>query len=243
MMNMCRADKYIHRVIFNITALILLCSFYASGQSEKKYLRQGNSKYFKGDFTESEVLYRKAIDRNPVSSDAAFSLGDALYRQGKFEDASGSFFTAAEMRKDNLKKAESLYNLGNSYLKNKKVEESIEAYKNSLRLNPSNMEAKYNLAYAQDMLKQQQQQQKQQMDKKDDQNKKDENQNRDQQQNRQQNEESKQQDQQQQQQQQGISKEDAERILNALANDEKKVQEKVKEAKAVREKVRTLINW
>jgi hypothetical protein len=49
--------------------------------------------------------------------------------------------------------------------------------------------------------------------------------------------------QQQQNQQQGISKEDAERVLNALANDEKNVQEKVKLAKATKAKVRTVKNW
>ena len=40
-----------------------------------------------------------------------------------------------------------------------------------------------------------------------------------------------------------MSKEDAERLLNAIANDEKNVQEKVKLAKAAKERVKTLKNW
>jgi len=80
--------------------------------------------------------------------------------------------------------------------------------------------------------------QNQDKDKNQDQNK--ENQNKDQQP---QNQQDKNKDQQQQQQQGNISKEDAQRLLDALANDEKNVQEKVKEAKAAKARVRTLINW
>ena len=156
------------------------------------------------------------------------------------------------MNDDKNKKSAGLYNLGNSLLKANKVKESIEAYKGSLKLSPDNNEAKYNLAYAQDLLKQQQEQQKQQQQNKDkqDQNKdnkkddkkkdqKDQNdKNKDQQKDQNNN-----QDQQQQQQQQGISKEDAQRLLNALANDEKNVQEKVKLAKAAKARVITVKNW
>ena len=101
------------------------------------------------------------------------------------------------------------------------------------------MEAKYNLAYAQDLLKQQeqQQQQQQQENQKNDQN--------DDQQKQQENSDNRQNENQQEEQpqQQGISKEDAERLLNALANDEKNVQEKVKLAKALKSKTVTVKNW
>jgi alpha-galactosidase/6-phospho-beta-glucosidase family protein len=127
-----------------------------------------------------------------------------------------------------------------------KVQESIEAYKNSLKTDPGNMEAKYNLAYAQDLLKQQQEQQQQQQqnqdnkDKNKDQNKDQEN--KDEQEQQKQDQEKNDQ-QQQEQQQQKISKEDAERLLNAIANDEKEVQEKVKLEKAAKARVKTMKNW
>jgi hypothetical protein len=156
-----------------------------------------------------------------------------------------------QMNEDKSKKSAAMFNLGNSLLKANKLQESIDAYKNSLKLEPGNKEAKYNLAFAQDLLKkQQQQQQQQQQDKnkqdnknKDKQDQKDQknDQNKDQQKDK--NDQDKNQQQQQQQQQQGMSKDDAERLLNALANEEKDVQEKVKLAKASKEKVRTLKNW
>jgi Ca-activated chloride channel family protein len=152
------------------------------------------------------------------------------------------------MNENKDKKSASLYNLGNSMLMANKLQESIEAYKNSLKLKPENQEAKYNLAYAQDLLRKQQEQQKQQQqqqnkDNKDqnkEQNKKDQEKKDQQKQN---NDKDQEQQQQQQQNQQSISKEDAERLLNAIANDEKNVQEKVKLAKAAKTKVRTLKNW
>jgi hypothetical protein len=135
-----------------------------------------------------------------------------------------------------------LYNLG-ILLRANKVQESIETHKNSLKLKPDNPKLNITLPMPQDLLKQQQQQQQKQN--KEDQNKDQEK-----------DQENKmirirmirskttiRKKQQQNQQQQTISKEDAERLLNAIANDEKNVQEKVKLAKAAKAKVRTLKNW
>jgi tetratricopeptide (TPR) repeat protein len=221
-------------------------------QADKKYIRQGNREFEKNKFPESEIFYRKAIDKNKESADAVFNSGDALYKQKKYEDAGKQFVETHKMNENRAKKSTSLYNLGNSMLMANKLQESIEAYKNSLRLKPDNQEAKYNLAYAQDLLKRRQQQQQQQQQNKDnkDQNKdqeKKENENKDQDQKQndqqKQNNDKEQQQKQQQQDQQSISKEDAERLLNAIANDEKNVQEKVKLAKAAKTKVKTLKNW
>lgn len=224
--------------------ICLLTGLYGTiyGQEEKKFIRQGNGQYSDKKFAESEVSYRKAIDKNKMSTDAGFNLGDALYKQNKYEEAGKQFLDNSVAMTDNNKKSASLYNLGNSMLNNKKVQESIEAYKNSLKLNPGNKEAKYNLAYAQDLLKQQQkQQQQEQKDKENNKDNKKEDQNKDQDKNKDNKQDQNQKN--QQQQQQGISKEDAQRLLNAIANDEKNVQEKVKLAKAAKEKVRTRINW
>jgi Ca-activated chloride channel homolog len=220
---------------------------FAFTQADRKFIRQGNRVYEKDKFSESEILYRKALDKNKESGDAIFNSGDALYKQKKYEDAGKQFIESHRMNEDKNKKSSSLYNLGNSLLMANKLQESIEAYKNSLRIKPDNLEAKYNLAHAQDLLKEQQKQQQEQQnkdnqDQKKDQDKKENNNNQDQ---NKENQDKQNNDQQQdkQNQQQAISKEDAERLLNAIANDEKKVQEKVKLAKAAKERVKTLKNW
>jgi len=219
------------------------CSLFS--QADRKFIRQGNREYEKEKYSESEISYRRAIDKNKSSSDAVFNSGDALYRQKKFEDAGKQFIESHRMNEDKDKKSASLYNLGNSLLMADKLTESIDAYKNSLKLNPGNMEAKYNLAYAQDLLKKQEQQQQQQNKDNQDQNKdqqKQEDKNNDQDQ-KQQDQQKQDENKQQQQQQQEMSKEDAERLLNAIANDEKNVQEKVKLAKAAKARVKTVKNW
>ena len=242
----------------SILKSITLCVFITisiamDAQTDKKFIRQGNREYEKSKFSDSEISYRKAVDKNKQSPDALFNVGDALYKQNKFEEAGKQFTENVSENYDKSKKSAGLYNLGNSLLKANKLQESIEAYKSSLKLRPDNREAKYNLSYAQDLLKLQQQKQKQQQDKQDqnkdkkkDEQKKDQkdqnDKNKDQQKDQNDKKDQKQQ-QKPQPQQQDISKEDAERLLNSLANDEKNVEEKVKLAKAAKTKVRTVKNW
>ena len=231
-----------------LISVLLIIFASLNAQNDKKYIRKGNREYDKSKYSDSEISYRKAIDKNKQSPDAVFNVGDALYKQNKFEEAGKQFVESTNENDDRIKKSAGFYNLGNSLLKANKLEESIESYKNSLKLRPGNREAKYNLSYAQDLLKlQKEQQKKQQQDKdKQDQNKdkKKEDQKKDQKdQNDKNKEQEKDQKQQQQPQKQEISKDDAQRLLNSLANDEKNVQEKVKLAKASRTKVRTVKNW
>jgi tetratricopeptide (TPR) repeat protein len=231
-----------------ILFFLLYFTGFALAQADRKYIRQGNREYEKNKFSESEIFYRKALDKNKESGDAVFNSGDALYKQKKYEDAGKQFIESHRMNEDRDNKSSSLYNLGNSFLMANKLQESIEAYKNSLKLKPENMEAKYNLAYAQDLLKKQQQQQQQQNKDNQDQNKdqdkkEDEKKNQDQKKDDQEKQNNDKQQNQQDQQLQSISKEDAERLLNAIANDEKNVQEKVKLSKAAKARVKTLKNW
>jgi Ca-activated chloride channel homolog len=230
--------------------MLMIISASLNAQADKKLIRKGNREYEKNKFSDSEISYRKAVDNNKQSSDAVFNVGDALYKQNKFEEAGKQFVENANQNEDKLKKSAGLYNLGNSLLKANKLQESIDAYKNSLKLHPGNREAKYNLAYAQDLLKQQQEQKKQKQDKQDqNKDKKNEDQKKDQKNqndknNDQKQDQNKNNDQKQQQpQKQEISKDDAQRLLNSLANDEKNVQEKVKLAKASKTKIRTVRNW
>jgi Ca-activated chloride channel homolog len=229
----------------SMLSVLVLIPLLSGAQPEKKYIRQGNREYGKEKFQESEVSYRRAVDGNNRSADAVFNIGDALYKQKKYEEAAKHFSENTDMNDNPERKSAGLFNLGNSLLQAKKIKESIEAYKGSLKLDPDNFEAKYNLAYAQDLLREQQKQEQQQQQQQDNKNQdKQENKNdQNQQKEDQKKQDEKQDQQQQQQQQQSISKEDAQRLLNSLANDEKNVQEKVKLAKAVKERKLTVKNW
>ncbi len=248
--------KYMKRFLTTVLILLALSgSLFA--QADRKYIRQGNRKYSKDNYPESEILYRRATDKNKTSADAVFNTGDALYKQKKYSEAGEKFTENISLNEDKGKKSAAWYNLGNSLVLGNKLEESIEAYKNALRLDPGSMEAKHNLAHAQDLLRQQKEQQDKQNNQQNDQQDKQDNQqsdqqnnndNKDQQQQQNDNQQDKDQEQKdgQQKQQPGtqkISPEDAQRLLDAIANDEKNVQEKVQQEKAARERVKTEKNW
>ncbi len=236
--------KHIHLVpIFILFSVVNLFA-----QSTRSLINDGVEKYEKKQYAEAEVDFRKAVENDDKSFEGYFNLGDALYKQKRYEKAAKVFKKSNEFVKDQKTQADVFYNLGNSLLKAKKYEESIAAYKNSLQLNPKDMDAKYNLSYALKMLKQQQnqnkqnqQQQKQQnnQDNKDKgDNKNDENKNKDQNEKNKQNEEDKpkKEDEQKQQreqkpQQSEISKEEAKRILDALKNNEAEIQKQIRKRK------------
>ena len=243
--------------IFIISGLIFMLPVLVHGQAERKYIRQGNKQFKEEVFDESEILYRKALEKEQQSYSGEFNLGDAMYKQEKFEDAARSFHKLAENQTDPTKLGELYHNLGNSFLKANKLEASIEAYKQSLRNNPADNETRHNLAYAQQMQQQQQDQKDQDQDKQDqdqDQDKQDQNQDQDKQdqdQNQdkqdqdqdQQDQNQNQQDQNQDQQQPQISREDAQRMLQALQQDEQDLQEKLMKQKAQATKVKVLKDW
>lgn len=252
---------------------VLMVTMNAFAQQERKIIRSGNELFNKQDFEKAEVEYRKALDTKEDSYEAAFNLGDALYKQKKYEEALQQFDNLVKGETDKERLGELYHNIGNTLLAMNKPQESIEAYKQSLLNRPVSQDTKYNLEFARQLLQQQQQnqqqdnnqqqnqdQQNQDQQNQDQQNQNQQNQeqNKDQQNKNQQNQEQNQQGQQdknkQQQQDKGqqeqnkeqqpqqqngeqqqdgkISKEDAERLLGALENEEKKTQEKVQKQKA-----------
>jgi tetratricopeptide (TPR) repeat protein len=205
---------------------ILASSLTSFAQKEVKLLRQGNKQYEKGDYKDAEISYRKSFETKNDYYKGYFNLGDALYKQEKYDEAA-NFFNKI-IQSDNVDKkvkSQAYHNLGNCLLQQKKYQESIDAYKNSLKIKPDDKETKYNLEYARKKIIQQKNQQNQQNqnqdknkdDKKDD--KKDKN------------DKNKDKQDKQQQQQGKVSKQDAERMLNALKNKEKQTQEKLDKEK------------
>lgn len=257
-------------LLFTLTILWGLSLF---SQNEKKLVREGNDLFEEENYSEAEIEYRKSLTEKPGYYKGTFNLGDAMYKQENYEESGKLFDEVAELSDDNNIKASSYYNLGNSLLSEDKFKESIEAYKKSLRLNPTDADAKYNLEYARKKLNEQEQQQQNQdqnkdqdkdQDKKDqdkDQDKKDQDKNKDDQDKKDQDQDkdkkdenkddqskNKDQDQkkdeQQQQQPQKISKQDAQRMLDALKNDEKKTLQKLQLQKAKAAKsTKTEIDW
>jgi Ca-activated chloride channel family protein len=239
-----------------IIFLFLLQASLLFAQQEKRYIKKGNELYQQQQYKEAEASYRKSFGKKSRHIESNFNLGDALYKQKKFPEAAEKFNQIAESAKNNKAVvAQAYHNLGNSFLANKKLEEGIAAYKKSLINNPKDDATRYNLAYAQEMLKKQQQQDKQNQDKNNkdknnkdknkDQQNKDKNKDKDKGDKDKQNQDPNQKDQKEGQKPQPdkLSKEDAERMLDALNNNEKQTQDKLKNKKFAGGKGRISKDW
>jgi Ca-activated chloride channel homolog len=168
------------RYIILICFLSTLVSM-AYGQKERKYIRHGNKYYQTAveqsdstgidslSFVKAEEQYRMAQEKRPDDFKASYNIGNAQFKQGMMPEAAIQFEEAIELAANKEEKALAYYNYGDALLGQQKFDESIEAFKNALRNNPSDMEAKYNLEFARKMKEQQQQQQQQNQDQNQDQ--------------------------------------------------------------------------
>lgn len=126
----------------------LLQSVVIYSQTQNSLIRRGNQLYKKGDFDKSLVEYEQAIKLDPQNASASYNFGNALFRKQKWEDAEKNFDNVIAGSKDNSLRQTAFYNKGVSLSKQKKIEESIEAYKNALRLNSNDEDARVNLQKA-----------------------------------------------------------------------------------------------
>lgn len=233
--------------------------FIASAQpfanTEPAKIRQGNNRYKVGDFTGAEESYRSALEKNSNSDKGIFNLGDAYYQQERYEEAAQQFGLATKMAADPTQKAKAFHNMGNAHMGLKQYDKSVDAYKNALRLNPADTDTRYNLAYAQQMLQNQQNQDQENQDKENEDKENEDKENQDKQdQDKQDQENEEQQDQQDQedsedsqesegQKPQNLSKEEIARMLEALQYEEDKLQQELQQKKARGQRQKTEKDW
>ncbi|MEZ4910034.1 MAG: tetratricopeptide repeat protein [Saprospiraceae bacterium] len=233
-------------IMGKIWLLSILISFFCLtqiyAQSAHKDLRNGDKLYGLGKWNDAEIEYRKAKQtKNELKSN--YNLGNTLMHQERANEAIDQYKNATTSKGTEQEKANAYYNLGNAYFNEKKYNESIEAYKNALKLHPKDLQSKENLAIAKRQLKiQQQQQEQQQNQKQQSQDQKDQQQNQDKSDNAANQDEQKQSENQNDQKQpenddkngqqqsdpQNMSKDKAEKLLQIMDNEEKKVQEKLR---------------
>jgi tetratricopeptide (TPR) repeat protein len=236
-------------LVIGIVALETCYDSLLYAQSVRSLVNDGNSQYKDQKYTDAEVSYRKALEKDQGLVPGHLNLGSALYKQDKADEAIKEYENALMKAESKETKAQAHYNMGNAFMKGQRYQDAVKSYIESLKLAPDDQDTKYNLSYALEKLKQQQQQQnkndKNKDDKKDQQQKNQQDQQKQDQQKQEQQKKDQQQQQQnqqaqQQKQQQGqekkMAKADAERILDVLKNSEKDVQKKLRVRPAVRAK-------
>jgi Ca-activated chloride channel homolog len=151
---------------------LMLCRIVCVGQQDAKTIYEGNKQYYGGRIPESSATYAKALELNPSNRKANFNLGNALYKNAMFiksgqipvpsnvnmtpdslsnlvlDQAAQNFAVVANSisNKDTLHRA--WHNIGNCYLQKKDYKQAVEAYKKALRFDPTDEDSRYNLAYA-----------------------------------------------------------------------------------------------
>ncbi len=227
---------------YSLTAFLLaLACGVCMAQTDRKEVRAGNRQYRKGNWQNAEIEYRKAQAKDSTSFAAGYNLAGALYREGNFDEAAKTLDRLKEIAPASGRAADYFYNQGNVAVQKKDWKAAVEAYKQSILLNPEDLEAKENYAYAKQMLKDEEQQggggdNQQDQDNKDQDNNQDNSgQNQNQNDNPDQNQGDRPDPQQDPQQGEGdakISPQQAQQMLKAIQDREKKTQDKVNKEKA-----------
>ena len=150
------------RTLYLIVTLLVALAFSLPAQAQKwperSRVRRGNRAYERLDYGRAEERYQQALELCDTCFEAKFNLGDALYKQQRYDEAEKIFTAlAADSTRSDLDRAHSFYNLGNSLFQQKKYQEALSAFKRSLRLNPADLETKYNYAYTKKYIEDNQQ--------------------------------------------------------------------------------------
>ena len=136
-----RLNKYLIIIAFLVSALSV------SAQSDEKAIRKGNRNYKGGRYEQAIERYKEALEIRPNNAKAQFNLGDAYYAKQSYDTAYAEFQKVVEMSPDAKLKSDAVYNMGNCLLAQDKYYDAFNLYKVSLKLNPDNVNALYNLEY------------------------------------------------------------------------------------------------
>jgi len=248
--------KIVYKIYLVLFSLWGLGSF---AQEKDKTLPKANDEYSEKKFVEAEANYRISNSKFPKRTVAPFNLGNSIYKQNQIAEAKFAYAKAIENIRTRPQKHKVFHNLGNVFMKEKNYSAAVEAYKNALRNNPSDEETRYNYALAKKKLKENPPKEDKDKDKKDD--KKDgEKEKKDDKSDKEKDkeddkgkdkpadkgdkkDEKPQDDGKPKPMPGGISKQRLENLLDAVNNEEKKIQDKVNAQKVKGKPVQTEKDW
>ena len=226
----------------------------AQQMKERGLVRKGNRQFKREQFEKSVDSYQRALQHDSTSFEAKYDLASALYRTERYEKAEKTLLGIVnDTTRTELERSEVAYNLGNTQFAQQKYKEALSSYRQAMRCNPNDEDAKFNYAFTKRLIQQQEQQQQQnqdqnqdnkeqnQQDKQDKQDKQKENK-QDQQKQQPQSQDGKEEQQQGEQRPEGaMTPEQQEALLQAIQAEEDKTQDKLKEKAGVL--IRGNKNW
>jgi tetratricopeptide (TPR) repeat protein len=197
---------------FSYIFFLVTIAMQSIAQHVNVYVKGGNKLYKEGKFDKALPEYKKAIEVNAGDPVANYNMGNAFFRNSRYVEAATTFDNTITNGKGTAIKQKAFYNKGVSLSKQNKLQESIEAYKSAVKLDPSDEDARINLQKA--LLELEKTQPPKEQNKEDEKKKKD-----------------KKKDQQKQPPQSNLTKKQVEQLLKALQQREQQVQQKMQKNK------------
>ena len=229
---------------------------YAQEKEKDSHLPEGNKAFAEKKFADAEAEYRISESKYKKKAIASYNLGNAVYRQNQAAEANYHYTQALKNAKTREEKFKAYHNIGNTFMKSKEYSSAVESYKNGLRNNPSDEETRYNYALAKEYLKnnpppkkdnkkkdKNEEKKKDKKDQKDKDKEKDKDQNKDKNNDKEKKDNKDQSGEKPQPQPGGTSKQRIENLLDAVNNEEKKIQDKVNKQKVQANPKKTEKDW
>ena len=220
---------------------------------------KANDEFNAKKYTDAEANYRISASKSPKKASASYNLGNAIYKINQPAEAGLSYLKAIEKSKTFSEKHKAYFNLGNVCMKLKDYTRAVQAYKSALKNDPTDEETRYNFALAKKMLKDNPPKKEDKKDKKNDKKDDKKDKNKDKKDDKKEGDKDKKDDKKDGDKKDkkdnksengkpkpegaGISKQRLENLLEAVNNEEKKIQDRVNANKAKGKPVQTDKDW
>jgi tetratricopeptide (TPR) repeat protein len=142
--------KLFSKIYCTITFLITFVGF---SQQKDPILPQANQEFEAKKYADAEANYRISDSKSTKYAVPSYNLGNSIYKQNQSGESKFAYLKAVQNAKTREEKHKSFHNLGNVFMNEKNYQSAVEAYKNALRNNPSDEKTRYNYALAKKMLK------------------------------------------------------------------------------------------
>ncbi len=148
-----------NKILYCLFISVCVCLLVGWVNGWKQVLKAGNEAYALGNYDAAHAAFQQATLENVDTPVAPYNLGTALYKKGRFNEATLAFQESLSKHSGQTDELPDLaaihYNLGNTQFKSGDLGRAIESYKHALRLDPQDVDAQHNLALAQQLLRQQ----------------------------------------------------------------------------------------
>ena len=131
---------------------------------EDNLIFEGNELHKSETYAQAEKKYRKALARAPKNTIAQHNLGNTLFDESYFGEAFNAYKSATMSAQSKEEKHSALHNMGNVFMNRKDYAKAVETYKEALRNNPKDDQTRYNYALAKELLENENQNQDQNQD-------------------------------------------------------------------------------